>query len=331
MPLQSTRGAASAIGFGFGAGGSPFIVATGGTVVDCGNFRTHIFTGPGSFAVSKAPGTGTVEYLVVAGGGGGGADFGGGAGAGGFRTYTALPGASPLNAPAALPVSAQSYPITVGAQGAGATEFPLTNSVSGNPSIFSTITSTGGGRGGSVPSGPSGVGGSGGSGGGNRFGVQNAGGTGNTPPTSPPQGNPGGPTAAAGNPPYYIGGGGGAGAAGQGKDITGEPNPGAFGGDGSFIPTGFIGPTSPSYGEPGPGGRYFAGGGGTGGYGNAPGGIGGLGGGGGCSPSVSPGTSGVTNTGGGGQGAPNCNPGPGVSRNGGSGGSGIVMIRYQYK
>ena len=89
MPLQSTRGGASAKGFGFGGGASPFICATGGTIVDCGDYRTHIFTGPGSFVVSKAGSgpTNNVDYLVVAGGGGGslGTSGAGGAGAGGFR------------------------------------------------------------------------------------------------------------------------------------------------------------------------------------------------------------------------------------------------------
>ena len=45
MPLQSTRGAASGKAFGFTAGeGIKFIAATGGTVLTCGDFKTHIFT-----------------------------------------------------------------------------------------------------------------------------------------------------------------------------------------------------------------------------------------------------------------------------------------------
>ena len=43
MPLQSTRGAGSVKGFGF-SGGSPFIVATGGTVTTDGDFKIHTFT-----------------------------------------------------------------------------------------------------------------------------------------------------------------------------------------------------------------------------------------------------------------------------------------------
>ena len=99
-----------------------FVTASGGNAtLTCGNFKTHVFTGPGTFTVScagNACGSNSVEYLVVAGGGAGGTGqngSSGGGGAGGFRTRTALPGASPLNAPANLPVSAQGYPIVVGA------------------------------------------------------------------------------------------------------------------------------------------------------------------------------------------------------------------------
>ena len=56
--------------------GTAFIAATGGTIVTCGDFKIHIFTGPGTFCVSQN-GTGSapndLDYMVVAGGGGGGA------------------------------------------------------------------------------------------------------------------------------------------------------------------------------------------------------------------------------------------------------------------
>ena len=48
-----------------------FIAATGGTVVTCGNFKYHTFTGPGTFCVSSAgnaEGSNKLQYLVVAGG-----------------------------------------------------------------------------------------------------------------------------------------------------------------------------------------------------------------------------------------------------------------------
>jgi len=288
-----------------------FVAATGGTILTCGNYKTHVFTGPGTFTVSCAGnpgGSNSVEYLVVAGGGGGGTCQGAGGGAGGFRTYTTLPAASPLNGPAALPVSVTGYPITVGGGGGGSSGAP--RGTSGNPSIFSTITSTGGGGGGSYPgNGPGLTGGSGG-GGGSRDVGGGTGGTGNTPPTSPSQGNDGSST----GPLAFGGGGGGAGAA---------AGPGSKGGDGSFIPTGFFGPTAPSYGETGPSGRYFSGGGG-GRPASAPSGTGGLGGGGDSTPV--PAKEAIVNTGGGGGGGGQDSPGVG-----GSGGSGIVLIRYKFQ
>ena len=51
--------------------GEQFITATGGTTVTCGNFKTHIFTGPGTFcvsAVSPTPDCNVADYLVVGAG-----------------------------------------------------------------------------------------------------------------------------------------------------------------------------------------------------------------------------------------------------------------------
>ena len=48
-----------------------FISATGGTVLTNGNFKTHVFTGPGTFCVSASgncAGSNTVDYVVVAAG-----------------------------------------------------------------------------------------------------------------------------------------------------------------------------------------------------------------------------------------------------------------------
>ena len=303
-----------------------FVAASGGTESTSGNFKIHTFTGPGTFTVScvgNAGGSNTVDYLVVAGGGGGGGDAGGAGGAGGFRlaNATCMPGpqTSPLANPTALPVSAQAYPITVGGGGAGypAGASPISAGSNGNPSVFSTITSTAGGKGGAS----SDAAGPGGSGGGGR-GSNPTGGTGNTPPVSPPQGNPGG------NGPQGGGGGGGASAAG-GNAGPSSPTPGGSGGAGSFVvQTGFAG----CNGTPGPvsGARYFAGGGGgSGDQCGVSGGTAGVGGGGAgrTRPSGSPGGNGTTNTGGGGGGG--AVPAPGSS--GGSGGSGIVIIRYRFQ
>ncbi len=289
--------------------GAAFVAATGGTISTCGNFKVHTFTSPGCFTVTCAgnsAGSNSVDYLVVAGGGGGGAGCGGGGGAGGFRVSNSVgcipaPTTSPLVGPAALPVSAQTYPVTVGGGGVGRQFPPGGDGGNGSNAAFSTITSTGGGGGG----GPGQNGANGGSGGGR--GPGNCAGNGNTPPVSPPQGFPGRPAGPNGS------GGGGAGGS--------NPQPSGGGGvDGSFVSPLFAG----SNGTTGPVGsvRYFAGG----GSGNEKG-AGGAGGGGASNPSGSGpvACAGSTNTGGGG-GAWNGNP-PGA----GAGGSGIVIIRYKFQ
>jgi hypothetical protein len=272
-----------------------FISATGGTITTCGDYKIHTFTGPGTFTVSSVgnpAGSTTVDYLVVAGGASGGSGIAGGGGAGGFRQNYPSP------ATAGLPVSATGYPITVGAGGAAA---PNTN-IRGNPgndSIFSTITSAGGGAGSGYDS-PATAGGSGG--GGSGGGPAANGAAGNTPPVSPSQGNNGGNGSPGGN----RGGGGGGGATSVGSNA---PNNGAAGGNGTGIS---ISGSSVTY----------AGGGGGGSDGT--GGAGGTGGGGAGGTGPSNGTSGTTNTGGAGGGG-----GPGGA--GGAGGSGIVIIRYKYQ
>ena len=317
---------------GTGYIGESFITATGGTIVTCGDFKTHIFTGPGTFAVcslASSPADNKVDYLVVAGGGGGGSGSNpafqaGGGGAGGFRLSNCVgsipaPTMSPLvNACGAITVTATSFPITVGGGGNGASS-TNTPGNPGNNSVFSTITSSGGGFGAGGAGSPE-AGGPGGSGGGSVVG-QPAG-SGNTPPVSPPQGNPGG----VGYPTNSNAGGGGGGAGAAAANNSPNPCIGTPGGAGSFIAEAFIGPTSPSYGEPGPVGstRYFAGGGGGVAYVScAPsGGVGGGGDGGSGNP-AGPACNAVTNTGGGGGGSGNGDSG--------NGGSGIVMIRYKYQ
>ena len=324
-----------------------FIAATGGnTTITCGNFKTHIFTGPGTFCVSNggnSGGSNSVEYLVVAGGGSGGAGrvcgYGsGGGGAGGFRTYTDLSPASPLNAPAKLPVSVQGYPITVGAGGSGmppGTPSACKSGARGSSSIFSTITSTGGGGGIRQGDPNASTRSPGGSGGGNYGNAPGTGGSGNTPPVTPAQGKDGGISPGS---PYTSGGGGGAATVGFAGGSNGPQPCGGDGGTGDFIPTGFIGPTAPSYGEPGPAGRYFAGGGGGGQFGgggagpigSSEGGLGGGGNGAGHGGPTNQGiTSGTTNTGGGGGGGGGSSPSSAGTS--GSGGSGIVIIRYKFQ
>ena len=306
-----------------------YIVATGGTVTCCGDYKIHTFTSPGTFSVSSVGnplGSTTVDYLVVAGGGGAagiGSNNSGmaGGGAGGFResggTASGCYTTSPLGAcVSALPVSVQGYPITVGAGGSGGASGLGNMGSNGSPSIFSTITSTGGGRGGGyctnwIP------GCAGGSGGGGVILVL-CGSAGNTPPVSPPQGNPGG-NAIPGN----CGSAGGGGATSAGNNAV-SPDTGGTGGNGAGTAI------NPAQGTPGPNGalKYFAGGGGGAPY-AVPGTIcGGYGGGGPSAAAAGSGVNGTTNTGGG---AGGTSAGPGVTFAGASGGSGIVIIRYKYQ
>jgi len=298
-----------------------FTSATGGTVTTDGDYKIHSFTSSGCFVVStvgNSPvsptgGPNAVDYLVIGGGGSGVGQYAGG-GAGGFRmAIHSAPTTNPLNAPvceSARTITATTYPITIGAGGAGYPN-PAPATTPGSPSIFSTITSAGGGSG-NPKSGGSGSGANG-----EPPGSANPVGSGNTPPVSPPQGNPGGANTVGAR---RGGGGGGAGAAGGT----------ATGGAGSYVPTTWLGPISPTTGESGPAGRYFSGGGG-GGTENTPGSpyAGGLGGG-GAGGNVSHGTPGTVNTGGG-AGSGSRGTGGSGTYGGGNGGSGIIIIKYKFQ
>jgi len=299
----------------------PYVTATGGTITTSGDFKIHTFTSSGTFTVTSAglsSGSTTVDYLVVAGGGGAGSAYGGGGGAGGFRQ------SFPNPATGGLPVSVQAYPITIGAGGAGT---PTTGN-KGSNSVFSTITSGGGGFGGTHGP-PDENGGPGGSGGGSagRFGPT-TGGSGNTPPVSPPQGSNGGscPPGTPGSP-YKGAGGGGTSAVGE-NGGDGTPNTeGADGGNGS--PTTISGSPATYGGGGGGGGQHYdpspnfrSGNGGSGGGG--PGGNVFSGG-------ANPGVAGTANTGGGGGGGVYDSSQSPNQGGGGSGGSGVVIIRYKYQ
>ena len=308
-----------------------FIAATGGTVTTvCTNFKVHTFTGPGTFCVSaagNASGSNTIDYLVVAGGGGGGRWYGGGGGAGGYRfsdgtasgCYTTAPGPlSPLGA-SALPVTATGYPVTVGAGGTGGSFTPDVRAANGSNSVFtgsSTITSAGGGGGGGNSPGcfpsfyPGADGGSGGGGKSNTT-LSGSAGAGNTPPVSPPQGNPAGTSS---NPDQNAGGGG---AGGASNPATTDGTSGGFGGPGIASSI-----TGSPVGRGGGGSGNSA----TGSYGNANPTGSPFGGGVSNSPTTA-GSSGTANTGGGGGAGPLC----GSQTNAGSGGSGIVIIRYKFQ
>lgn len=260
-----------------------YLEATGGTVIDDGGYRLHVFTTSADFTVNSLTGDAekdTINYLVVAGGGGSGAWHNGshepnnydtrrgsgGGGAGGLLTGNLLLSSS------------QIYNVVIGGGGAGGVRYllPPFNMGTGSPggqgansSILGLISYGGGGGACHNPSilhqpitnqALAAYGVPGGSGGG-------AGAT--WPPTATPsaalgggggtpgQGNPGG-----NHPPARIpgtsAGGGGAGAAGG----TVDANPSGFstagsGGAGKAIPW-----VPPAYGTSGPApGRWFAGGG----------------------------------------------------------------------
>jgi hypothetical protein len=297
--------------------------ATGGTLntyTSGGkNYRSHTFTGNGTFQVTQLSNMGStfnqVDYLIVAGGGGGGSTIGGGGGAGGYRTTVGLTGGNAAAEPK-VSVTTTSYSIVVGAGGGGAGGSSSNRGVQAALGLNSSalnITSIGGGNGASYER----VARTGGSGGGGAS-----------------AGNSGGVSGQAGTAGQGFGGGngvsnvgsgsvgaGGGGAAGAGPN--GSTNNGSTGAGAGIARTNIIrnGSTAVAY----------AGGGNGGGHS-----VGALGGKGGPQLTVpwqntgNPnGSNGTVNTGsGGGGGSYNGNQSP-TDRPGGAGGSGIVVIRYE--
>jgi len=269
--------------------------ATGGIITEDSQYWYHTFGASGEFTPKQAL---TCDVLVVAGGGGGGgADGGGGGGAGGYLT-------SALSLASGTPIA-----VTVGSGGAGAVG--SANGTVGNNSIFSSITSSGGGYGGIGSNATSSTaGGNGGSGGGGGGRGAKAGGS-----ASPSgQGNAGG-TSASGDVGGSSRGAGGGGAGAVGGNGTAN----TVGGNGGNGLSSSINGTATTYAGGGAGGGYLdsstgaAAIGGTGGGGNAV--LNGNGG------------NGTVNTGGGGAGS-SYKVGGGTPYNGGAGGSGIVIVRY---
>lgn len=240
----------------------------------------------------------TVDYLVVAGGAGATSDISGGGGAGGLRTsYGSSSGGGASNETGLALNTGTNYTVTVGSGGTGLVSSGG-SALNGSNSVFSTITSIGGGGGHRT-----GNGAAGGSGGG-----LSRGNSGTYTPGSGTanQGYAGGPDTGA------VAGTGGGGAAAIGGNASGGGNPSQGGAGGAGLAVSITG-SSVTYAGGGGGGGYYgtggaggAGGGGTGGTGNAQNNA----------------TSGTANTGGGaGGGEQNAT----VAR---SGGSGIVILRY---
>lgn len=198
-------------------------------------YKGHAFFQVGSHTINFI-GDGDVDYLVVAGGGSGATgtslNRNAGGGAGGFRTGT-------------LGVSSGNKTVIVGDGGV-----PNSN---GQDSTFDSITSAGGGRGGTQSA--NGINGGSGGGGGGATNIVKAGGLGNVPATDPPQGNDG----STNNYGFPFTGGCGGGAGSVGLQTGG----------GSGLPSNITGIE-----------RYYAGGGGAQGYSSTPARPGGVGGGG---------------------------------------------------
>ena len=239
--------------------------------------------GTAAIAPSPIP----IDFLVVAGGGGGGSTYnGGGGGAGGYRTSTQNTTLSTV------------ITVMVGDGGAGGIR-PTGNGTSGIASSvagsgLTTISSAGGGGGATHYTDH--AAGNGGSGGGGANATTTAGGSGNTPSTSPSQGNDGG----SGSTNQSGGGGGGAGAVGA-------------------VPTGMtgaVGGTGTASSITGASVTYAGGGGGSG---QTSGQAGGAGGGGAGSSGA--GGNATVNTGGGGGGSERT-----PISNGGNGGKGVVIL-----
>jgi len=270
-------------------------ITLGGVFPSTNSLNTNL-TISGLTATSLVP----ADYLVVAGGGSGSSQQfnsggGGGGGAGGLRTsYGSTSGGGSSAESSLLMFLSTNYTVTIGAGGVA----PATgnvNGTSGNDSVFSTITSDGGGAGGF--GGTGGQGALGGSGGGGTTGGS----------ATANQGFAGGDYVAP-----TGGGGGGAGAAGS-DGAGGNPGAGGPGGDGIQVDI-----TGASV--------YYAGGGGGGAYQQTTTVPGGNGGGGNSSGDGGAPTAGTANTGGGG-GTSGGSFGSGFVQ-GASGGSGVVILRY---
>ena len=310
------------------------LAVSGGTKIESGNDRYHVFTSPGTFTTGVEL---TAEVLVIAGGGSGaGAAYGAGGGAGGV-----------LHAPSTSIVKGR-YAVEVSGQGYYGGWYNTGGD--GDNSSFGDAIAIGGGGGTGYLNGPadrpgptagtiSRKGRAGGSSGGS--GVAQVGAPVSPDPVLPqpapsdytPYGNIGGAGGPGSGSGYSGGGGGGAGGVGTGG---GAPGTGVAGGPGRAFPSfpapviapGIPAPVRPGW-TPvvGPTG-VFAGGGSSGTYytsgaaaGATPGG-----GGAGAGPTTAAGGDGVRFTGSGGGGG-NYPQYP-LTSYGGKGADGIVIVKY---
>ena len=258
----------------------------------------------GTDALVNSPPSLSVDYLVVAGGGSG-ACLGGGGGAGGYRnSYNneqSGGGASSESALTNLSFSTN-YTVTVGAGGAATADATIsTNGNDGFNSVFTSITSIGGGGASAHNNTLANIGGSGGGG-------SSSGNTSNGAAGTATQGYAGGngQNAASG---YPAGGGGGAG------DVGGNGAGGNTSGNGGAGLASSITGSSVT---------RAGGGGGAGKPSILTPGTGAAGGGSGIATSPTNGTNAIASSGSGGGGGGYDS----TYRGGGAGGSGIVILRY---
>lgn len=294
-----------------GSAGGTFITATGGTITTVGDYKVHTFKTSGTFTVtavgSGAPESDKVEYVVVGGGGGaagGQTAPGGGGGGGGYRS-SGISFPDPRASNERITVTAQAYPITVGAGGSAGG--PGSSGGTGGTSSFATITSGGGGGGAVNGQAPNAAG----SGGGPGKNGPHPGGASPTAPTTPEQGHPAQP-----NGPSHTTGGTAGGGAMSNRSNVGT----AAGGIGCYVLGNSIAQnlTDPNYSGTA-WGLVLAGGGGS----NRPSASAGdasneLG-----FESSSPNSNNIDNTGCGGFGL--------TGTSSGAGGSGVVYIRYRFQ
>jgi hypothetical protein len=289
--------------------------ATGGTETTYNSggidYKVHTFTSSGTFQVTT--GAKSVDFLVIAGGAGGVANRGsGGGGAGGYRcSVTGESSGGGGAAESQINVVIGSYTITVGAGGARGTHDGGTPAANGSNSVFGSITSIGGGFGGTnlVSNAPfNGTAGGSGGGGGS---ATNNGGTGGSGTAG--QGYAGGNTSGTATTSEQEAGAGGGGAGAVGGSTSSSSA--AAGGNG--VSSSINGTATTRAGGGGGGKNGSSSGAGAGGSGGGGAGFAGSG-----SMPGSFATSGTANTGGGGGG------GGANAANGGNGGSGIVIIRY---
>ena len=186
--------------------------------------RTEVFNGTAWRNLKEAASPAAVEYLVVAGGGGSGG-AGGGGGAGGYLTNF---GVSSLSVSSGVPIT-----IEVGSGGAAGTGGSRALGIQGEASIFSTITSTGGGSGAGFNDNASSIMNGGSGGGGANSSASGAYIDGGTATPSPTQGNNGGRGYRTDSGYNACGGGGGAG--GNGVDGSGTGTSPVFGSGGAGL------------------------------------------------------------------------------------------------